>query len=117
MADGQLAASKVGSQHATPLSLFGSQTGHPSESTTWAQHLPGEEVWVIGEHCSTGERKYYLSNLSAETSLKHPRRRNQGSLRLRTGPSVAERGTWPRPLRRTVMDRSSPACTDDHDRL
>ncbi|RNJ41284.1 IS701 family transposase [Mesorhizobium erdmanii] len=35
-----------------------------------AQHLPGEEVWVIGEHRSTGERKYYLSNLPAETSLK-----------------------------------------------
>ena len=35
-----------------------------------AQHLPGEEVWVIGEHRSTGERKYYLSNLSADTTLK-----------------------------------------------
>lgn len=36
-----------------------------------AQHLPGEEVWVIGEHRSTGERKYYLSNLPADTALKH----------------------------------------------
>jgi SRSO17 transposase len=35
-----------------------------------AQHLPGEEVWVIGEHRSTGERKYYLSNLPAETPVK-----------------------------------------------
>jgi SRSO17 transposase len=35
-----------------------------------AQHLPGEEAWLIGEHRSTGERKYYLSNLSAETPLK-----------------------------------------------
>lgn len=35
-----------------------------------AQHLPGEEVWAIGEHRSTGERKYYLSNLPADTSLK-----------------------------------------------
>jgi len=35
------------------------------------QHLPGEEVWVIGEHRSTGERKYYLSNLSPpDTPLK-----------------------------------------------
>ena len=32
-----------------------------------AQHLPGEEVWVVGEHRSTGERKYYLSNLPADT--------------------------------------------------
>ena len=35
-----------------------------------AQHLPGEEVWVIGEHRSTGERKYYLSNLPADTPVK-----------------------------------------------
>jgi SRSO17 transposase len=34
------------------------------------QHLPGEEVWLIGEHRATGERKYYLSNLPAETSLE-----------------------------------------------
>jgi SRSO17 transposase len=35
-----------------------------------AQHLPGEEVWVIGEHRSNGERKYYLSNLPANIPLK-----------------------------------------------
>jgi SRSO17 transposase len=35
-----------------------------------AQHLPGEEVWVIGEHRLTGERKYYLSNLPADTPIK-----------------------------------------------
>ena len=37
--------------------------------TMGAQHLPGEEVWLIGELRSTGERKYYLSNLPAGTSL------------------------------------------------
>jgi SRSO17 transposase len=35
-----------------------------------AQHLPGEEAWLIGENRSTGERKYYLSNLPADTPLK-----------------------------------------------
>jgi len=35
-----------------------------------AQHLPGEEVWLVGEHRSTGERKYYLSNLSVDTPVK-----------------------------------------------
>lgn len=35
-----------------------------------AQHLPGEEVWVVGEHRSTGQRKYYLSNLPAEAPVK-----------------------------------------------
>ena len=34
------------------------------------QHLPGEEAWLIGEHRSTGERKYYLSNLPADATLK-----------------------------------------------
>jgi hypothetical protein len=33
------------------------------------QHLPGEEVWLVGEHRSTGERKYYLSNLPAGASI------------------------------------------------
>ncbi|CUA99569.1 IS701 family transposase [Pannonibacter indicus] len=35
-----------------------------------AQHLPGEEVWLAGEHRSAGERKYYLSNLPANTPIK-----------------------------------------------
>ena len=35
-----------------------------------AQHLPGEEVWLLGEHRSTGEKKYYLTNLPAGTLLK-----------------------------------------------
>lgn len=34
------------------------------------QHLPGEEVWLAREHRSTGERKYYLSNLLADTPIK-----------------------------------------------
>lgn len=35
-----------------------------------AQHLPGEEVWLVGEHRSTGTRKYYLSNLPPDTPIK-----------------------------------------------
>jgi SRSO17 transposase len=27
-----------------------------------ADHLPGDEVWVVGERRSTGERKFYLTN-------------------------------------------------------
>ncbi len=34
------------------------------------QHMPGEEAWLIGERRSTGERKYYLSNLPADSTLK-----------------------------------------------
>jgi SRSO17 transposase len=35
-----------------------------------AQHLPGEEAWLVGEHRATGERKYYLSNLPPDATLE-----------------------------------------------
>lgn len=38
--------------------------------TAGAQHMPGEEAWLVGEHRSNGERKYYLSNLPADTPIK-----------------------------------------------
>ena len=34
------------------------------------RHLPGDEVWLVGEHRASGERKYYLANLPAETPLE-----------------------------------------------
>ena len=34
------------------------------------RHLPGEDVWLVGEWRSSGERKYYLSNLPAKTSRR-----------------------------------------------
>jgi SRSO17 transposase len=34
------------------------------------QHLPGDEVWLVGERRSTGERKYYLTNQVADTPLR-----------------------------------------------
>src|ERR1700759_3910177 len=34
------------------------------------QHLPGEEVWLVGEHRMSGEKKYYLTNLPAKTDLR-----------------------------------------------
>jgi len=33
------------------------------------QHLPGEEAWLVGEHRTSGERKFYLSNLPADADL------------------------------------------------
>ena len=35
-----------------------------------AHHMPGEEVWLVGERRSSGEQKYYLSNLPADTPIK-----------------------------------------------
>jgi SRSO17 transposase len=34
------------------------------------QCMPGDEVWLVGERRPTGEQKYYLSNLPADTTLK-----------------------------------------------
>ena len=34
------------------------------------QCMPGEEVWLVGERRSTGEQKYYVSNLPADATLK-----------------------------------------------
>jgi SRSO17 transposase len=34
------------------------------------RHLPGDEVWLVGEHRASGERKYYLANLPAATPLE-----------------------------------------------
>jgi SRSO17 transposase len=34
------------------------------------RHLPGGEVWLVGERRPSGERKYYLSNLPPSTPLE-----------------------------------------------
>ena len=34
------------------------------------QCMPGDEVWLVGERRSTGEQKYYVSNLPADARLK-----------------------------------------------
>lgn len=34
-----------------------------------AQLMPGEEAWLVDKHRSSGERKYYLSNLPADAPI------------------------------------------------
>jgi len=34
------------------------------------QHLPGEEAWLVGEHRTSGEKKYYLCSHPAGTPLE-----------------------------------------------
>ncbi len=43
-----------------------------ADGAVWAnnRHLPGAEVWLVGEWRSTGERKFYLANLPPRTSLR-----------------------------------------------
>jgi SRSO17 transposase len=40
------------------------------EEDAQGAHLPGEEVWLVGEHRKTGERKYYVSNYPGEAPLE-----------------------------------------------
>ena len=42
------------------------------DGPTWGnnRHLPGAEVWLVGEWRPSGERKYHLSNLPPETPLR-----------------------------------------------
>jgi SRSO17 transposase len=43
-----------------------------ADGALWAnnRHLPGQEAWLVGEWRSSGERKYYLSNLSPRASVR-----------------------------------------------
>lgn len=81
-----------------------------------AQHLPGQEVWLVGEHRSSGERKYYLANLPPDTSLK----RLAGAIKAlgaRAGAPADEGGTRPRPLRGPILAWPSPTRAHEYDRL
>jgi len=71
-------------------------TSGPCNGATFAnnRHLPGDEVWLVGEWRTSGERKYYLSNLPPRTS-RRAGGRDQGTLGLRAGTSATETGTWP----------------------
>ena len=84
--------------------------------TMGAQHLPGEEVWLVGEHRSSGERKYYLSNLPPDLPLK----RLAGVVKARWVCEQAHQQMKEElglALRRPIMARPSPARADEHDRL
>jgi SRSO17 transposase len=43
-----------------------------ADGDTWGnnRHLPGAEVWLVGEWRPSGERRYHLSNLPPRTSLR-----------------------------------------------
>src|SRR4051794_40642259 len=51
---------------------FAALRGRPADGVAVRNgiHLPGDEVWLVGEHRATGEFKYYLSNLPAEAALE-----------------------------------------------
>lgn len=82
-----------------------------------AQDRPGEEAWLVGEHRSNDQRKYYLSNLFRRHRDRRRRRRHQGALDLRTGAAATQGGTRPRPLRRALLDGAASPRSHDNDGL
>jgi SRSO17 transposase len=64
------------------------------------QCMPGDEVWLVGERRSTGEQKYYVSNLPADSSIKTLAATIKARWVCEQAPPAAQRGAWARPLRR-----------------
>ena len=46
------------------------------------QCMPGDEVWLVGERRSTGEQKYYVSNLPPDVTIKTLAGYDQGQVGL-----------------------------------
>jgi SRSO17 transposase len=81
-------------------------------------HLPGGEVWLVGERRASGETKYYLSNLPPDTPLEGL----AATIKARwvceqAHQQLAQGGARPRPLRGPLLDRPAPPRADDHDRV
>ena len=59
------------------------------------QCMPGDEVWLVGERRSTGEQKYYVSNLPADATSRRslPRSRPGGSVNRPTSSSRRSLGS------------------------
>src|SRR4051794_35112175 len=70
-------------------------------------HLPGDEVWLLGEHRASGERKYYLSNLPAATPLEEL----AATIKARWVCEPAHQQTAGCASRRTSRRRRSSAST------
>src|SRR6202167_728923 len=81
-----------------------------------AQHMPGEEAWLVGERRASGERKYYLSNLPADATSRRspPRSRRDGSA---SKPTSSSRKNLASTTRRPILAWPAPPRAHDDDRL
>ena len=67
------------------------------------QHLPGEEVWLVGEHRATGEKKYYLANLPTQTDLRTLAATIKARWVCEQAHQQLKEETRPRPLRGSML--------------
>ena len=82
------------------------------------QAMPGEqEIWLVGERRTTGEQKYYLSNLPADATLKMLAAAIKARWICEQAHQQLKEELGLGSLRRQVMDRVAPTLSDGHDRL
>ena len=81
------------------------------------QCMPGDEVWLVGERRSTGEQKYYVSNLPADATIMMLAAAIKARWVCEQAHQQTQGGTGPRPLRRQILDGVTSTCLDDDDRL
>ena len=81
------------------------------------QHLPGDEAWLIGEHRTSGEKKYYLANLPAGMDLRGLAATIKARWICEQAHQQLKGGTRSRSLRGKILARPSSSCADDDDCL
>ena len=82
-----------------------------------AQHMPGEEAWLVGERRASGERRILSFQSDRRRQPQDARHHDQGALGLRTGASATQGRTRPRSLRGALLARPPSSRVDDHDRI
>ena len=77
------------------------------------RHLPGQEAWLVGEWRTSGERKYYLSNLPLRTSVRALAAAIKARWVCEQAHQQLKGETGAGPLRGPLLDRPAPARPDD----
>ena len=81
------------------------------------QCMPGDEVWLVGERRSTGEQKYYVSNLPADASLKMLAATIKARWVCEQAHQQLKEELGLDHFEGQILDRVTPTRLDDHDRL
>jgi hypothetical protein len=82
-----------------------------------AQHLPGGEVWQVGERRAADERSVLPVQLARRHLAPVARGRLPSQVGLREGASAASGGTRARTSRGPLVDRAAPPRANDDGRL
>ena len=81
------------------------------------QCMPGDEVWLVGERRSTGEQKYYVSNLPADVSLRTLAATIKARWVCEQAHQQMKEELGLDHFEGRILVRAAPTRLDDHDRL